>query len=100
MWKDDLEGLMMLLDGVLDPTQEALWRARLADEPELAHQWSELQTLRQRLNEGLTEELSPDFTQRVMREVRNTEQVPPSLWDRLTAFLSRPIAIPISVAAA
>jgi len=100
MWKDDLEGLMMLLDGVLDPTQEALWRARLADEPELAQQWSELQTLRQKLNEGLKEELSPDFTQRVMRAVRHTEQVPPSLWDRLTAFLSRPIAIPISVAAA
>ena len=91
MWKDDLEGLMMLLDGVLDPTQEALWRARLADEPELAQRWSELQTLRQKLNEGLKEELSPDFTQRVMREVRHTEQVPPSLWDRLTAFLSRPI---------
>ena len=34
MWKDDLEGLMMLHDGVFDPTQEALMRARIVDEPD------------------------------------------------------------------
>ena len=100
MWKDDLEGLMMLLDGVLDPTHEALWRARLADEPELAQQWSELKKLRQTLNVELEAELSPDFTERVMKQVRQVEQVPPSLWDRITAFLSRPIAVPVSAAAA
>ena len=100
MWKDDLEGLMMLYDGVLDPTQEALMRARIADEPELARQWNELQQLQGLLQHELQAELSPNFTDQVMKQVRQTEQVQPSFIDRIVSFLSRPIAIPVTAAAA
>ena len=47
MWKDDLEGLMLLHDGVLDGEHEALLRARIEDEPELAEQWRRLTALSQ-----------------------------------------------------
>ena len=52
------------------------------------------------LREELSAELKPDFTQNVMRAVRQTEQAPPGLVDRLVAFLSRPIAVPLAAAAA
>ena len=100
MWKDDLEGLMMLLDGALDPTQEALLRARIVDEPELARQWSELRQLQGLLNDELMVDVPKNFADQVMQQVRQTEQVPPSLIDRLIAFLSRPIAVPVAAAAA
>ena len=100
MWKDDHDGLMMLLDGVLDPTQEALLRARIADEPQLARQWNELRQLQGLLRQELKAELSPNFADEVMKQVRQTEQVPPSLIDRLVSFLNRPIAVPIAAAAA
>jgi anti-sigma factor RsiW len=100
MWKDDLEGLMMLLDGVLDPTEEALMRARIVDEPELARQWNELRQLQGLLKHELKAELSPNFSDEVMKKVRQSEQVPPSFVDRLIAFLSRPIAVPVAAAAA
>ena len=100
MWKDDLEGLMMLLDGVLDPTQEALMRARIADEPELARQWNELRQLQGLLKHELKAELSPNFAHKVMKQVRQTEQAPPSFLDRIVSFLSRPIAVPVAAAAA
>ena len=100
MWKDDLEGLMMLRDGILDPTQEALLRARIADEPQLARQWNELRQLQGLLKSEFKAELSPNFVDEVMKQVRQTEQVPPSFLDRVVSFLSRPIAVPVAAAAA
>ena len=96
----DLDHLMLLLDGELPPAEEVLLRARIEDEPELAKHWQALQVLRGTLREELSAELSPDFTQKVMHSVRQAEQAPPSVVDRLVAFLSRPIAVPLAAAAA
>jgi len=100
MSQDDLELLMMLMDGALAPADAALLRARIADEPELASTWNELQQMQLAIAEHLSAAPAPDFTQRVMAQVRQTEQLPPSLWARLEAWLSRPIAIPLAAAAA
>ena len=35
-----------------------------------------------------------------MKQVRQTEQAPPSFLDRIVSFLSRPIAVPVAAAAA
>ena len=100
MWKDDLEGLMLLHDGVLDGEHEALLRARIEDEPELAEQWRRLTALSQALEHELQVEPPPDFVQNLMEQVRQTPQVAPSLTSRLFEFLSRPIAVPAAAVVA
>ena len=100
MSRDELEGLMLMLDGALEPADEAMLRARLVDDPALAEQWRALQLMQSELKIGLQAELSPDFTAGVMKKVRQSQQVSPGLMHQLLNFLSRPIAIPIAASAA
>jgi anti-sigma factor RsiW len=97
---DELEGLMLMLDGALEPADEVMLRARLADDPALAEQWRALQIMQSELQNSLQTQLSPDFTARVMDQVRDSQQVSPGLLHRLLGFMSRPIAIPIAASAA
>jgi anti-sigma factor RsiW len=100
MSRDELEGLMLMLDGALEPADEAMLRARLVDDPALAEQWRALQLMQSELKIGLQAKLSPDFTAGVMKKVRQSQQVSPGLMHQLLNFLSRPIAIPIAASAA
>lgn len=100
MSRDELEGLMLMLDGALKPADEAMLRAQLADDPALAEQWRALQLMRSELKSSLQAELSPDFTTGVMERVRQSQQVSPGLLHQLLKLLSRPIAIPIAASAA
>lgn len=100
MSQDNLHDLMMLLDGVLEPADEAMLRARLEDEPELAATWHQLKSMRAQLKTELQSTLKPDFTARVMTQVQATPQVAPGLMQRLQKWLTRPIAVPVAVAAA
>jgi anti-sigma factor RsiW len=96
----DLDNLMLLLDGALPPDEEVLLRARLEDEPALAKQWHGLQAMQGALRHEMGVQISADFTAKVMHAVRQTEQIPPSVFDRIITFLSRPIAVPVAAAAA
>ena len=100
MLDHDLDNLMLLLDGALPPAEEVLLRARLEDEPALAKQWQGLQAMQNAVRHQMDVQISPDFTANVMQAVRQTEQIPPSVFDRFIAFLSRPIAGPVAAAAA